>query len=109
MQADDVRLFVTSLVMCYRDQHRIVIVDPVSRHTARKVSAWVAAEPRLDLRFLPTQCAHLTPVERIWLQLKHTIAPNRRYGSLEVLRQTVVAFFRAMTPEQALRWAATEL
>lgn len=108
MQADDVVLFLTYLLMCYRTQQVIVIVDNYSSHTARKVSTWVANEPRLDLLFLPTHCAHLNPVERIWLQLKNTIAPNRLYGSLDVLRQTVFAFFRAMTPEQALRWAGTE-
>jgi transposase len=109
MQADDFVLFLTYLLMCYRDQRVIVIVDNYSSHTARKVSAWVADEPRLELLFLPTHCAHLNPVERIWLQLKNTIAPNRLYGSMDVLRQTVFAFFRTMTPAQALRWAATEL
>jgi len=109
MQADDFLLFLTYLLACYRDQHIILIVDNYSSHTAQKVRAWVADEPRLDLLFLPTHCAHLNPVERVWLQLKNTIAPNRLYGSLELLRQTVFAFFRAMTPEQALRWAATEM
>lgn len=109
MQADDFLLFLTYLLMCYRDHPLIVIVDNYSSHTARKVRAWVTNEPRLTLLFLPTHCAHLNPVERIWLQLKNTIAPNRLYGSLEVLRQTVFTFFRAMTPEQALHWAATEM
>lgn len=109
MQADDFLLFLTYLLMCYRDHPIIVIADNYSSHTARKVKAWVADKPRLTLLFLPTHCAHLNPVERIWLQLKNTIAPNRLYGSLEVLRQTVFTFFRAMTPEQALRWAATEI
>lgn len=109
MQADDFVLFLTYLLMCYRDRRIIVIVDNYSSHTARKVMTWVANEPRLELLFLPTHCAHLNPVERIWLQLKNTLAPNRLYGSIEVLRQTVFAFFRAMTPEQALRWAAAEL
>lgn len=108
MQADDFLLFLTYLLMCYRDHPLVVIVDNYSSHTAQKVRAWVADEPRLTLLFLPTHCAHLNPVERIWLQLKNTIAPNRLYGSLEVLRQTVFTFFRAMTPEQALTWAATE-
>ncbi len=109
MQAEDFLLFLTYLLACYRDHPIIVIVDNYSSHTARKVMAWVADEPRLQLLFLPTHCAHLNPVERIWLQLKNTIAPNRLYGSLDVLRQTVFAFFRAMTPEQACRWADTDM
>lgn len=108
MQADDFLLFLTYLLGCYRDHHIVLIVDNYSSHTAGKVMRRVADEPRLDLLFLPTHCAHLNPVERIWLQLKQTIAPNRLYGSIELLRQTVFAFFRRMTPEQALHWAATE-
>lgn len=109
MQAEDFLLFLTYLLGCYRDHPIIVIVDNYSSHTAHKVMRWVADEPRLELLFLPTHCAHLNPVERIWLQLKNTIAPNRLYGSLEVLRQTVFTFFRRMTPEQALHWASSEM
>ncbi|HEY0737475.1 MAG TPA: IS630 family transposase [Herpetosiphonaceae bacterium] len=109
MQADDFLLFLTYLLGCYRDHSIIVIVDNYSSHTAHKVMNWVADEPRLHLLFLPTHCAHLNPVERIWLQLKNTIAPNRLYGSIEVLRQMVFTFFRAMTPEQARHWAAVEM
>jgi hypothetical protein len=45
-------------------------------------------------------------VERIWLRLKNTLAADRLYGSMKVLLETTEAFFAAMTPEQALRWAA---
>jgi transcriptional regulator with XRE-family HTH domain len=44
-------------------------------------------------------------VESMWRHLKNTVAANRLYGSLEVLRQTVFTFFRAMTAANALRWA----
>lgn len=41
-----------------------------------------------------------------WRQLKGQVAANRLYGAIQVLLDTVAAFFKAMTPEQALLWAA---
>lgn len=106
MQADDFILFLTYLLyVAYPQQSIILIVDNYSSHTAAKVHTWVANEPRLQLYYLPTHCAHLNPVESIWRQLKNTLAANRLYGSLELLRQTVFTFFRTMTPAAALRWA----
>jgi hypothetical protein len=49
----------------------------------------------------------VNPVERIWLRLKNTLAADRLYGSMKLVLETTEAFFTGMTPEQALRWAAT--
>lgn len=68
----------------------------------------MAEHPRLHLHFLPKYCSHLNPVEPIWLQLKGHLAANRLYGSIRLLLTTVEQFFAAMTPEQALTWAAAE-
>ena len=72
------------------------------------MQAWLreAEHARLQLCFLPTYCSHLNPVEPIWRQLKGRLAADRLYASLALLLDTVEAFFRAMTPEQALIWAA---
>lgn len=84
----------------------LLIVDNFSRHTAHAVEAWRAVHPRLQLYYLPKYCSHLHPVERIWLRLKNTLAANRLYGSMKLLRETTEAFCMQMTPEQALKWAA---
>ena len=86
----------------------IRIVDNDSSHTAGEVRDWRAEHPRLQLHFLPTHCSHRNPVERIWLQLKGALAANRVFGSITLLLATVDRFFAAMTPEQALIWAAEE-
>jgi hypothetical protein len=61
-----------------------LIVDHFSRHTAHAVGAWGAAHPRLPLYDVPKECSHLTPVARIWLRRKNTLAADRRYGSMKV-------------------------
>ena len=87
----DVLAWVLAVRVCYDD-----------------AQAWLAAHPRLQLHFLPTHCSHLNPVERIWLQLKDDLAASRVFGSIKLLLASVDRFFAAMTPEQALLWAAEE-
>jgi transposase len=106
MRTDDVLAFLDCLLVIYPQGPILLIVDHFSSHTAHAVGAWVAAHPRLHLYYLPKYCSHLNPVERIWLRLKNTLAADRLYGSMKVLLETTEAFFAAMTPEQALRWAA---
>ena len=105
---EDFIAFLEHLLLVYPAHPIILSVDNYSSHTAADVQAWLAAHPRLQLHYLPTYCSHLNPVERIWLQLKDDLAANRLYGSIKVLLACVDRFFAAMTPEQALTWAAAE-
>jgi transposase len=100
--------FLEHLLAVYPVHPIILVVDNYGSHTAGAVKAWLADHPRLQLHFLPKYCSHLNPVERIWLRLKNDLAANRLYGSIAVLLATVDRFFAAMTPEQALTWAAAE-
>ena len=102
----DFLAFLESLLVAYPKGPILLIVDNFSSHTAHAVEAWLAMHPRLQLSSLPKYCSHLNPVERIWLRLKNTLAANRLYRSMKLLLETIEAFFRQMTPEQALKWAA---
>jgi transposase len=106
MRTADFLAFLEHLLVAYPDGPLVLVVDNFSSHTARAVSAWLAVHPRLQLFYLPKYCSHLNPVERIWLQLKNALAANRLYVSMQLLLETVEAFFTAMTPKQALTWAA---
>jgi transposase len=106
MRADAFLAFLEQLLVVYPEGPLLLIVDNFSSHTAQAVHPWLTTHARLRLYYLPKYCSHLNPVERIWLQLKNTLAANRLYGSRRSLLETVEAFFTAMTPEQALRWAA---
>ena len=84
----------------------ILIVDNYSSHTAHLVREWLGKHPRLQFYYLPKYFSHLNPVEHIWLRLKNKIAANRLYGSMQLLLETVETFFKEMTPEKAVAWAA---
>jgi transposase len=103
---EDFILFLEHLLTVYPSGPIILVVDNYSSHTAGVVVKWLADHPRLQVHYLPKYCSHLNPVESIWLRLKGQIAANRLYGSMQVLLDCINAFFQAMAPEQALRWAA---
>jgi transposase len=108
LRREDFLAFLEHLLLAYPRRPIILIVDNCGCHTAGEVRRWLAEHPRLRPHFLPKYCSHLNPVEPIWRQLKGHLAANRLYGSLALLLHTVDQFFAAMTPAQALRWAAAE-
>jgi transposase len=106
MRTDDFLAFLEHLLGAYPQGPILLMVDNFSRHPAHAVGQWLMAHPRLHLSYWPKYCSHVNPVERIWLQLTNTLAANRWYGSMQLLLETVEAFFTAMTPAQALRWVS---
>lgn len=106
MRKENFIAFLERLLVVYPDGPIILILDNYSSHKAHVVRAWLEAHPRVQMYYLPTYCSHLNPVENIWLRLKDKIAANRLYGSMPLLLDTVDAFFREMTAEKALVWAA---
>jgi len=106
MTKEDFVAFLEHLLTVYVDVPIVLVVDNYSSHHATVVKEWLETHDRLRLFYLPTYCSHLNPVERIWLQLKNTVAANRLYGSMKILLQTVEKFFREMSPTQALTWAS---
>lgn len=104
--AEDFVAFLEHLLLAYPAGPLLLIVDNYSSHTARDVRTWLAANPRLHLFYLPTYCSHLNPVERIWRQLKGTLAANRLYASMTLLLQVIDTFFNDLTPQRALALAS---
>jgi transposase len=106
MSKEDFIAFLEHLLAVYVDVPIVLVVDNYSSHHATVVKEWLETHDRLHLFYLPTYCSHLNPVERIWLQLKNTVAANRLYGSMTILLQTVDKFFQTMSATQALVWAS---
>jgi transposase len=106
MRKEDFVAFLEHLLTVYPSGLIILIADNYSSHTAHVVRQWLDTCPRLQLHFLPKYCSHLNPVEGIWLQCKNHLPANRLYGSMNLLLDTIAAFFSEMTPQKALTWAA---
>jgi len=106
MRKEDFVAFLEHLLVVYPNVPIILFVDNYSSHTARLVRDWLDSQQRLQMYYLPKYCSHLNPVEGIWLRLKGNVAANRLYGSIQALLEAANVFFRDMSPERALAWAA---
>jgi transposase len=96
--------FLDTLLNAYVVGPVFVILDNASIHHSQATLAWLAAHPRLQLIYLPTYTGHrLNPVEKVWWQLKRTIAANRNFADLDQLELTVHRCLRAFRPAALLR------
>jgi transposase len=78
--------FLDHLVTAYPTGPLYLVLDNAPTHTAHVVARWAAAQPRVQLLWLPTYAAHeANPVERIWGLLKSDVAADRLEGSLATL------------------------
>jgi len=91
--------FLQQLAAPYPTGRLILVLDNVRTHDAKVVSAWRAANPRVEFLWLPKYAAHdANPVERIWGLLKDAVAANRLAGSVEILRAMARRCRAALTP-----------
>jgi transposase len=81
-----------------------VICDNDSIHHARKVTAYLKDNPRIELLYAARYSPHDNPAERIWGALKNYVA-NTAVSWPGRLRQ-IHAFFRARSPDEMLATAA---
>ena len=87
--------FMKQLAVAYPEGQLILVVDGASIHTAKVVQAWLVANPRVEMLFLPKYVAHEeNPVERVWGLMKDAIAANRLCGSIGELVEEARRFFR---------------
>jgi DDE superfamily endonuclease len=82
----------------------VVICDNDSIHHARKVTAYLKEQPRLELLYGARYSPHDNPAERIWAALKNYVA-NTAVSWPGRLRQ-IHSFFRTRSPDQMLATAA---
>ena len=101
--------FLTTLLTAYPLGTIYVIVDNASIHTSKAVKAWLAAQPRLQLIYLPTYSGHqLNPVEKVWWDLKDCIAANHGFKTLAELDKAIRNYFANMTAQAILALANCE-
>lgn len=87
------------LAVAYPTGCIILVLDNYSIHDAKVVRAWLAANPRVEVLWLPRYAAHhATPVERIWGLMKEKVASNRLSGSIEELTAITQRFFVDLDP-----------
>ncbi len=69
----------------------IVVLDNVAYHHAKRISAWIARNPKLELFFLPPYSPDLNAVERAWWYMRKKITHNR---FIKTLKERKIAFWK---------------
>ena len=86
--------FLEELVVCYPTGLLFLVMDSGPTHTAKRVQAWLAAHPRVQVLWLPKYTAHKeNPAERIWGLMKDAVAANRLAGNIGELVAGARRFF----------------
>jgi len=97
--AVDFVAFLGRIAAAYPDGPLFLVMDGAPTHTAKVVAAWLAANPRARVLWLPKYSAHeANPAERIWGLMKDKVAANRLAGDLDQLVATARRFFRELQP-----------
>lgn len=91
--------FLDRLVAAYPTGPLVLVLDNVATHSAKVVRTWLAAQPRVQVLWLPKYAGHeANPVERIWGLLKDAVAANRLSGSLGELTAAAHRFLGRLAP-----------
>ena len=84
--------------------HIVLFLDRGSPHTAAASRA-LADELNIELRWLPTACPELNPVESLWRWLKGRILCNHQPENFEDTTSTAIDAMESLTPRKALTMA----
>lgn len=100
--------FLAQLAVIYPEGRLVLALDNVRMHDAKVVRTWLAANPRVEMLWLPRYAAHeVNPIERLWGLMKSAVAANRLAGSIEALSAAAQHFFVDLAPHPvALQQAA---
>jgi hypothetical protein len=85
----------------WRGWNIVLFLDRGTPHTAA-ASRQLAAQLGIELRWLPTACPELNPVEDLWRWLKGTILCNHQPDDFADTTSTAVEALEELTNQQAL-------
>lgn len=101
---DSFQSFLRQLRRRWRGWRIVLFLDRGSPHTAHG-SQDLARYLDIELRFLPTACPELNPVEHLWRHLKREVLGNCGLQPVEMALQRALTYLRQLTPEECRRKA----
>jgi transposase len=88
----------------WRGWHVVLFLDRSKVHRAQ-ASRQLAHTLGLELRWLPTACPELNPVDHLWRHLKRDVLANEPIPDLEATLQRAWAYLADLSPRDRLRKA----
>ena len=78
-----------------------VFLDNARYHHAKVVQGWLQQPGRrIVLHFVPSYCAHLNPIERLWKVMHENVTHNRCYAKFRDFAEAVLGFLRETVPQR---------
>jgi hypothetical protein len=90
----------------WRGWNIVLFLDRGTPHTAA-ASRQLAQHLNIELRWLPTACPELNPVEDLWRWLKGSILCNHQPDDFADTTRTAVEALKHLSPQDALRLSGT--
>lgn len=88
----------------WRGWHIVLFLDKISAQRAKR-SRRLAKDLGIQLRYLPTACPELNPVDHLWRHLKKDVLANEPLPDLETTSQYACAYLDDLSPHARLRKA----
>jgi len=88
----------------WRGWHIVLFLDKISAQRA-KASRTLARELNIELRWLPTACPELNPVDHLWRHLKQDILANEPTPNLDITLKRAWSYLNDLTPRERLQKA----
>lgn len=85
----------------WRGWHIVLFLDKISAQRAHS-SQGLAKDLKIQLRWLPTACPELNPVDHLWRHLKNDILANEPLPNLKATLKHACAFLNSFSPHERL-------
>jgi transposase len=92
LSSDNTIHFLQHLLDCLPMHPILWLMDRAPWHKARRVQAFIAQQPRLDVVFFPPACPDLNPQEHVWKQARQAVSHNHTFPDFPALCQAFRAF-----------------
>lgn len=88
----------------WRGWHIVLFLDKISAQWARS-SRRLAKDLDIQLRWLPTACPELNPLDHLWRHLKNDILANEPLPDLKLTLKYACSYLNDLSPSERLRKA----
>jgi hypothetical protein len=96
---------ILQLIRCrWRGWHIVLFLDKISAQRAKR-SRQLAKDLGIQLRWLPTACPELNPVDHLWRHLKKDVLANEPLPDLKTTLKYACAYLDDLSPRERLRKA----
>jgi len=93
------------VIRAYKGKQKIIIyVDNVRYHHAKALKPFLAAHPKLELRYLTAYSPDMNPIEKVWWYMRKYITHNRYLSSLkDRIAKFWQLFSKCLVPNEILK------